>query len=145
MIEKPICGLGRPSNDYGQGCEWTELLEPAREWGCGENANGYANCYEIQTRDLSVLRLSADDFSVLHWLAILLLRGALRLSTPVSKRGRDCILRHFLPSCSDYDVIVGCRADDSCFAFARAFLSNQISLGQLSLVLRLGELGGKSY
>ena len=42
---------------------------------------------------------------------------------------------------SAYDLIVGYRADDSYFSFARAFVSNEISLKQLSYAMRLGKLG----
>ena len=42
---------------------------------------------------------------------------------------------------SQYDVIIGYRADDSYFSFARAFVSNEISLHQLSRAMKLGELG----
>jgi hypothetical protein len=40
-----------------------------------------------------------------------------------------------------YDIIVGYRADDSYFTFARDFLSNAISFQQLSQVMYLGNLG----
>ena len=46
-----------------------------------------------------------------------------------------------MPDISEYDVIIGYRADDSYFSFARAFLNNQISLSQLSRAMRLGKLG----
>ena len=40
-----------------------------------------------------------------------------------------------------YDVVVGYRADDSYFSFARAFVNNEISLSQISYAMRLGKLG----
>ena len=39
------------------------------------------------------------------------------------------------------DVVVGYRADDSYFSFARAFLENRISLAQLERAMKLGGLG----
>lgn len=39
------------------------------------------------------------------------------------------------------DVIIGYRADDSYFSFARAFLENRISLAQLERAMKLGGLG----
>ena len=39
------------------------------------------------------------------------------------------------------DAIIGYRADDSYFSFARAFVNNEISLRQLSYAMKLGELG----
>ena len=38
------------------------------------------------------------------------------------------------------DIIMGYRADDSYFSFAKDFLNNAISLKQLSRVMYLGEL-----
>lgn len=49
-----------------------------------------------------------------------------------------------MPDIADSDVIIGYRADDSYFSFARAFLSNTITVGQLSLALKFGDLG-KQY
>ena len=45
------------------------------------------------------------------------------------------------PDASQADVIVGYRADDSYFSFARAFVNNAISIDQLAEAMRLGELG----
>ena len=65
------------------------------------------------------------------------------MSCPIEKRGREYLLQHFLPDCTGCDVIIGCRADDSWFSYARSFLSNRIYLRQLSYALRLGKLDGQ--
>lgn len=57
------------------------------------------------------------------------------------KRGAEWLKENFLPDISEYDVIIGCRADDSYFSFARAFVNNEISLKQLSYAMQLGKLG----
>lgn len=141
IIEKPIFGKGKAYNDYGCGFYCTEHLELAKEWACTENADGYANKYEIETEGLSVLNLSSGEYTILHWLAMLMYHRKARLSTPVSKRGRDYLIEHFLPDYKNYDVIIGYRADDSYFSFARSFVSNAISLSQLGNAMRLGKLG----
>ena len=64
-----------------------------------------------------------------------------RLSTPVMKRGKEWLTKHFMPDTDDCDVIIGYRADDSYFSFARAFVNNEISLNQLSYAMQLGKLG----
>jgi hypothetical protein len=46
-----------------------------------------------------------------------------------------------LPDISQYDVICGYRADDSYFSYAKDFLNNTISVGQLAHAMKLGELG----
>ena len=141
IIEKPIYGKGKAYNDYGKGFYCTENLELAKEWACTEGVDGDANQYEIETDNLRILNLSADEYTILHWLALLMTYRKLRLSTPVMKRGAEWLKEHFLVDIDDYDAIIGYRADDSYFSFARAFVNNEIPLGQLSHAMRLGKLG----
>ena len=141
IIETPVFGKGKSYNDYGRGFYCTEHLELAKEWACTENTDGYANKYEISTDGLSVLNLSSSEYTILHWLALLMKCRKLRVSTPVMKRGMDWLEEHFLIDLEPYDVVIGYRADDSYFSFARAFVNNEISLAQLSYAMRLGKLG----
>ena len=141
IIEKPIFGKGKAYNDYGRGFYCTENFELAKEWACTEGIDGYTNQYEIETDGLKILNLSSGEYMVLHWLALLMTYRKLRLSTPVMKRGAEWLKEHFLVNIEDYDAIIGYRADDSYFSFARAFVSNEISLGQLSHAMKLGKLG----
>ena len=141
IIQIPAFGKGKSYNDYGKGFYCTEHLELAKEWACTENTDGYANKYEIDTADLSVLNLSSPEYTILHWLALLMKYRKFRVSTPVMKRGADWLKEHFLIDLTLYDAVVGHRADDSYFSFARAFINNEISLKQLSYAMRLGKLG----
>ena len=142
IIEKPIFGLGKENNDYGLGFYCTETLELAKEWACQKPAkDGYANCYELNIAGLTTLDLSGDEYTILNWLAVLANNRNFRVSTAVSKQGRDYLLNNFLPDISNYDIITGYRADDSYFSFARAFVNNQISIEQLSEAMKLGKLG----
>jgi hypothetical protein len=141
IIETPLYGKGKTYNDYGQGFYCTEHIELAKEWACSENIDGYVNRYEIDTDQLTVLHLTAEEFSILNWLAILVQNRKARLSTPLARRGRDYLIQNFLPDYQNYDVIIGYRADDSYFSFARSFLSNEISLKQLGYAMKLGKLG----
>ena len=141
IIEKPVYGKGKTYNDYGQGFYCTENLELAKEWACTEGIDGYANQYEIETNDLKILNLSSGEYTMLHWLALLMTYRKIRLSTPVMKRGAEWLKEHFFLDIDEYDVIIGYRADDSYFSFARAFVNNEISLEQLSRAMRLGKLG----
>lgn len=141
IIRIPVFGKGKSYNDYGQGFYCTEHLELAKEWACNENSDGYANKYEIDTTGLSVLNLSSDEYTTLHWLALLMNNRKFRVTTPVMKRGADWLKEHFLIDLSPYDAVIGYRADDSYFSFARAFMSNEISLSQLSYAMRLDKLG----
>lgn len=141
IIEKPIFGMGKCYNDYGQGFYCTEHIELAKEWACTEGTDGYANKYEIEISNLKVLNLSSNEFTILNWLAILMENRNSRLSTPISKLGQEYIIQNFLPDYKDYDLIIGYRADDSYFSFVRSFVSNEISLKQLGYAMKLGKLG----
>lgn len=141
IIQTPVYGKGKSYNDYGKGYYCTQHLELAKEWACTENTDGYANKYELDTSGLSILNLSSDEYTILHWLALLMEYRKFRISTPVMKRGADWLKEHFLIDLTPYDMVVGYRADDSYFSFARAFVNNEISLTQLSYAMRLGKLG----
>lgn len=141
IIEHPVFGEGKAYNDYGKGFYCTEHIELAKEWACSENVDGYANKYEVDTSGLTVLNLSSSEFTILNWLALLMLHRRARLSTPLSRRGKEYLIQNFLPDFEHYDVIVGYRADDSYFSFARAFVGNEISLKQLGYAMKLGKLG----
>ncbi|NGM17883.1 DUF3990 domain-containing protein [Xiamenia xianingshaonis] len=142
VVEKPLYGEGRPYNDYGLGFYCTEHQELAREWACQEEgADGFVNRYALSTDGLRTLQLNSDEFSVLHWLAVLLAHRIVDAKTPVAVEGKRYLLERYSLPLDDYDVIRGNRADDSYFTFARAFLRNDISLEQLTRAMRLGDLG----
>lgn len=142
IVAHPFYGGGRPYNDYGHGFYCTEHIELAREWACSEEGyDGYANEYRFDGRGFKVLELSSPEYSRLHWLALLLEHRKIDLRTPVAQAGSEFLRAHYLLDAESFDVIVGHRADDSYFTFARAFLRNDISLEQLTRALRLGDLG----
>ncbi len=141
IIKQPIYGKGKSYNDYGTGFYCTEHIELAKEWACTENTDGYANQYELETEGLHILNLSSGEYTILHWLALLMEYRVFRISTPVMKRGSQWLREHYLIDLAPYDAVIGYRADDSYFSFARAFINNEISLTQLSYAMRLGKLG----
>ncbi len=141
IISKPEYGKGKPYNDYGLGFYCTKHIELAKEWGCVENEDGFANEYEIEISGLKVLNLCSKEYSILNWMAILLENRSFTLNTPLSRKAQQFIIENYLPDYKGYDVIVGYRADDSYFSFAKAFVTNQITLDQLSNAMKLGKLG----
>ena len=141
IVEHPVLEKGKKYNDYGQGFYCTEHLELAREWACTENMDGIVNQYELTMGGLNILNLSDGRFSVLHWLALLMNYRILKLSTPVMRKGAEWLKENYLTDLSEYDVVIGWRADDSYFSFARAFVNNEITLHQLSKAMSLGNLG----
>lgn len=141
ILKKPLYGGGKKYNDYGQGFYCTREVELAKEWACTEGLSAYVNQYEIALENLKVLDLTDERYSILHWLSILMEHRRVRVTSPIMKSGMEWLLQNYRVDVSEYDVIVGYRADDSYFSFARAFLNNQITLGQLSRAMELGELG----
>lgn len=167
IIEHPQYGAGRKDNDYGPGFYCTEEIELAKEWAAVDERGGFVNCYEVEETGMSFLNLqrmpeservlhkrlsgdqmpegtcsfSAEERLVLQWMAVLLDNRAVRLGSPVEKKGKEYLLSRFLPDISEYDYLTGYRADDSYFSYARAFLSNTLTIGQLSAAMRLGDLG----
>ena len=116
-------------------------IEMAKEWSCGEDHDGFANEYEINMDGLKVLNLNLPEFTILHWLAVLLKNRSFRLTNPIAKDAKEYLLENFPVNTEDYDVIIGCRADDSYFSFAEDFLNNAISVKKLEKAMRLGNLG----
>lgn len=141
IVKNPQYDKGKAYNDYGRGFYCTENIELAREWACTKGVDGFVNEYEIDLSNLRVLYLSSDEYTILNWLALLMSNRKIRLSTPTMKRGCEWLIQYYSPEVRDYDVIIGYRADDSYFSFARAFVNNEISLKQLSYAMRLGKLG----
>jgi len=143
VIEKPELSLGKMNNDYGQGFYCTEDPSMAMEWACKNNTDGFVNKYVLDLESLKILNLLEGDYNILHWMALLLKNRAFRLSNEIAIDARDYIIDHFLIDLSDYDVVIGYRADDSYFAFAESFVQNGLSLRSLNEALRLGKLGAQ--
>lgn len=142
IIEKPEFGKGNKKNDYGLGFYCSENVELAKEWACSNNeTNGYANQYEIDLSDYKVLDLREEKYSILNWMALLLKFRTFDVNTPISAQAKEYILENFYVNVEEYDVIIGYRADDSYFSFAKDFVNNTISVEQLAEAMRLDELG----
>ena len=141
IVRQPQFGLGRTDNDYGQGFYCTEDIELAREWACSEKSTAWCNQYQLNCSELNVLDLSIDTFSPLEWLALLINNRNIYLDNALARRGAEWLVSNHLIDISDYDIIIGYRADDSFFKIARAFINNSLPLEALDSSLRSGELG----
>lgn len=141
IVEVPTYGIGSDKNDYGRGFYCTENIELAKEWACPTVKNGFSNKYEFDLSDLNVLYLNKEGYNILNWIATLLDNRIFPKRSPLAKQASKYILSEFLPDISGYDVIWGYRADDSYFTYAKDFLNNTISVNQLSIAMKLGELG----
>lgn len=141
IIEKPVFGFGKTYNDYGLGFYCTDSLEMAKEWGAGMDRNGYANCYEIDCTDLTILDLNDESYCMLHWLSVLLQNREFDVPSGLALEAKEYIIKNFPVDYESYDIIIGYRADDSYFSFAQDFINGTISYRQLCNAMRLGKLG----
>lgn len=141
IISKPLMGAGNPNNDYGLGFYCTESIELAKEWACSVETNGFANKYEVDITNLSVLSLTGGDYNILNWLYVLLENRKFNIVSDIARQAKEYIFENYAIDYRSYDIIKGYRADDSYFAFAKAFLNNTISLAQLEKAMVLGKLG----
>ncbi len=139
IIEKPVYHGGIKSNDYGYGFYCTEHEEMSCEWSVRDGRNGYANRYDLDDRELTILNL--NEYPILTWLEILLENRVFTLSSPLAREASAYLKREFATDYESYDVIRGYRADDSYFSFAQDFLNGTISVAQLSRAMKLGGLG----
>lgn len=142
IIEKPYYHGGKAENDYGFGFYCTENLDLAKEWSCSNNENnGFANKYSIDTTGLKILDLTNKRYSILNWVAILLKHRTFDLSNEISKQAKEYLIKNFYIDVDEYDIVIGYRADDSYFSFARDFVNNTIPVRKLSQAMELGQLG----
>ena len=141
VIEVPVYNGSKRANDYGYGFYASENKELAKEWACSKNRNGYANSYEADLSDLSVLNLNSPEHNILNWLAILAKYRTDWQKTSIAEDAKEYLQQNFFIDPAPYDVIIGYRADDSYFSFAQDFVAGATSLRRLSEATRLGKLG----
>ena len=141
IIETPLYNGRKRTNDYGYGFYTTENKELAMEWDCSDNRDGFANIYELNTDGLHILNLNDPQYSILNWLAVLTKYRSYWQSGSVAEEAKKYLQKNFFVDPSEYDIVIGYRADDSYFSFAQDFVSGAISLRKLSEAMRLGKLG----
>ena len=141
IIEKPIFGYGKHYNDYGLGFYCTDNLEMAKEWAAGKERDGYANCYELECDGLRILDLNEPEYSILHWLTVLLQNREFNVPSGLALEAKEYLIANFAIDYESCDAIIGYRADDSYFSFAQDFINGTISYRQLNNAMHLGKLG----
>ena len=145
IIEKPVVNGSDEHNDYGASFYLTTDLESAKVWACKHNTLGIVNEYEIRKTEyekLKILNLTdKEKYSPLNWIAILVhfrkLSGKFRNEYQLYL---DWLEKYYI-DISEYDVVIGYRADDAYFAFPLSFIQNQLSYDDLERIYRLGNLG----
>ena len=141
IIEKPSLGGGRLNNDFGLGFYCTDNEELAKEWACPTRHDGFLNKYELDISEARILDLTESQYNILNWLSILLKCREFDITNSVASQSKKYIISNFMPEIDNVDIIIGYRADDSYFKFAKDFLNNIISARDLDIAMRLGDLG----
>lgn len=141
IISKPSLKKGKVHNDYGQGFYMTLDKELAKEWASQKNKPCYINKYELDLNNLKILNLMDKKYDSLNWLAILLNNRLFDKESDIEREISDFLLKNYLIDLSNYDLVIGYRADDSYFRYAQMFISNNLSLRILEKALLLGNLG----
>ena len=141
-VDSPSLKGGKPNNDYGRGFYCTTHYDLACEWASKIKGRvGFVNHYKLQTEGLNILNLSQKEFTILHWITLLLKNRTFISSSPISIQAREYLQANFSVDTTEYDMIIGYRADDSYFSFAEDFLNNTISVQHLAKAMQLGKLG----
>lgn len=132
-------------NDYGLGFYCTQNLDIAKEWANKNTRMGFANKYRFDDRGLKILDLTdKNKYSVLNWIAILIHNRQLSLADKIE---HDDVLKYFEKYYIDitqYDVVIGYRADDAYFRFPLMFIRNVLTYEKLEEIYLNGNLG-KQY
>ena len=141
IVMKPQFCLGKATNDFGRGFYCSCNVDLAREWACKLETDGFANTYSFDEDGMIILDLLDGNYSVLEWVALLLRNRRFRLRFELAREAREHLVREYCPNLDSVDVVIGYRADDSYFDYARAFVEGALSIRQLSQALYLGKLG----
>ena len=165
MSFTPIFGKGQSKHDYGPGLYTTLDINLAREWAVATSTgDGYLHKYHLETKDLRILNfndlLKAKDdgaipvnesldgenhIGVLTWLATLVKHRNPANSLKDRKTADKLIENYYDSSIEDYDVIIGYRADDSYFSFAKHIIAGRANIELLDDMLRTGNLGDQVF
>lgn len=139
IVQKPLYNYGKSDNDYGRGFYCTTDVELAKEWACQKDKDGFVNSYSLDARGLNILYLNSKKYSVLHWLSILVHNR--EVDDLENREAVEFLKKNYSIDTSKFDLIVGYRADDSYFTFARDFINDAITIQSLTKAMRLGKLG----
>lgn len=143
LFEKPEYGKGKPYNDYGLGFYCTKIKELACEWSVDENRDGIINQYCLNIENAEILNLNNQEYPVLKWLNILLKNRTFNCYSQLRAEGKKFLNKNFNIDYENADIIVGYRADDSYFQFAKDFLDGNIPYRTLVNAMYYGNLGNQ--
>ncbi len=133
---------GVSDNDYGSGFYLTPDIELAREWPQSPYSIGTSclHSYTLDLRDLKVLDLTKESFR--YGIAELLYNRDVGTDVWDIQRYRQRYVKEYRhPNISEFDVIIGYRADDSFFKYIKDFIGDRLTEEELRDVMQYGGLG----
>lgn len=141
-ICKPQYGFGQDKHDYGRGFYTTLDYNLACEWAVCTNSgkNGYIHKYILDTLGLSILNLN-EKYGVLTWLATLTKHRSAAATKRYKINEQKLIEKYYDPEIETFDAIIGYRADDSFFSFAKQAIRGDIDICLLNEIMMQGNLG----
>lgn len=137
IVEKPLLGFGKNSNDFGPGFYCTEDRDLAKEWAVSYKRNGYLNKYEIDIEELTVLDLKNVEDGFNQWIALILDNRP----TSISSELKENFINLHYPDLYSVDVILGYRGDSSIFTILDDYLNNKIDTKNLLKKIKKSGLG----
>lgn len=139
----PKYGIGKSNNDYGRGFYTTPDKELGKEWAYSDYTSGSKHyCYEFEL-DLTGLKiLDLTKLDTMHWLAELVTYRKVDSDDFQTVKFRiSQIIKKYKLNTSEYDIIIGYRADDKYFQYVKNFVGSLLTMNQLEKAIRLGDLG----
>lgn len=138
----PQYGYGEDKHDYGRGFYTTLDFELACEWAVciSQGQNGYVHKYILDAAELSILNLN-ETYGVLTWLAILAKHRSAATSKKYKLNEKKLIDKYYDKEIENFDVIIGYRADDSFFSFAKQAIRGEVDICLLEEIMQQGKLG----
>ena len=145
IIDSPIAGGSNIHNDYGPAFYLTTDLVAAKMWACRNDEIGVVNKYEIRNdvfNNLKILDLTdKKKYSVLNWIAILMHFRKLETGFIYTNQEALEFMKQYYIDVSQYDVVIGYRADDNYFRFPKQFIEGNLAVDDLEKIYLLGDLG----
>lgn len=141
IVREPRFGIGRSYNDFGLGFYCTEDEGRAAEWAVTARDNGFVSVYALNDSGLRIIDLASSQYTILHWLSLLINYREFDRSSPVFHSAEEYIANNFPVDYQNCDCIAGYRADDVSFTLAQLFLNNEFPFQELRRHLTSGELG----
>ena len=130
IVKKPGFGVGSAYNDFGLGFYCCDNPDPAAEWAT-RGGNGFISSYSLDTDGLRIVNLCSQQFTILHWIGVLLGFREFDTSAHPAHQAREYIAKHFAVDIQGCDCIIGYRADNSCFKLTQDFISGRLSYNSL--------------